>query len=71
MTVREHLNFAYHMLVDGKDEAGRADIDLMLAPPELKEKYQAQKDRGAQQKLQQSMMSFGLMPPPPPRKADG
>jgi hypothetical protein len=46
------------------DEKRRAEIDLMLAPPEEKEKVIGKQN----QQAMQALAGFGpMMPPPPPR----
>lgn len=58
------MNLAYFDLTDHLDDVKRAEIDRLLAPPELKEKLIDRQNAAAQRQL----ASMGLLPPPPPRK---
>lgn len=60
MTLRQFLNFAYVMLMEGRDEAAQRKLDLALADPEAAGRVKTQQEQAGTKAL---MAMFGRLGP--------
>lgn len=62
LTVKQLCNLVYADLMDGRNPVQKAEMEVLLAPPDEREKAEARKGRLAQEAL----MGMGMPPPPRP-----